>query len=179
MVRAGADFLSNKYEGDSHSKSTETGSALALRASEPWHDAQWQGLWLAVESQPWRSLALIPAGGGAALDFTLSIAVNLSRTAMVHIGSAVQVADGTRVPLNQLNPFLEEVRRCTRNGDRLLVALPPTDASPVTLSIANSIDAAILCIMLDRMAAADASSTVKRVGASRFLGSVVVRADQY
>ena len=166
--------MSSKYEGSHQRGTQEPGTTLAVRDLEPWHEPQWQQLWLAVESRPWSSLALIPGGAGASLDFTLQIAVNLSRTAMVHIGTAIQVADGTRVPLNQLNPFLNEVRRCTSAGQRLLVALPPTGSSPVTASIAQSVDAAILCVLLEQMASADASRTVKLVGPQRFLGSVLV-----
>jgi hypothetical protein len=44
----------------------------------------------------------------------------------------------------------------------------------VTASIAQSVDAAILCVLLEQMAGADASRTVKLVGPQRFLGSVLV-----
>jgi hypothetical protein len=165
--------LSNQQAGPPNSPGP--GAVLAKWTDvEPWHDEQWQRLWLAIESRPWRSLALIPGSEGAALDFTLNIAVNLSRTGMVHLGSAIQVADGTRVPLNQLTPFLNEIRRCTSTGDRLLVALPPNGASPITTAIAQAVDAAVLCVMLEQMASADAKRTVKAVGVSRFLGSVIV-----
>ena len=167
--------MSNQNTGADPGNGPHPGSTLVRRAEvEPWHDQQWQRLWLAIESRPWRSLALIPGSEGAPLDFTLTIAVNLSRTGMVHLGSAIQVADGTRVPLNQLTPFLNEVRRCTSMGDRLLVALPPNDSSPITTTIAQSVDAAVLCVMLEQMASVDAKRTVKAVGASRFLGSVIV-----
>ena len=90
---------------------------------EPWRDPEWQRLWLAVESRPWRSLALVPASTGAALEFSLIVAVTLSRTGMIHLGRPLQVADATQVPLDQLVRFLTEVRRCTNDGERLLVAL--------------------------------------------------------
>ena len=145
-----------------------TGSDVAT-----WRDPEWQRLWLAVEARPWRSLAMIPAGAGASLDFTVSVAVALSRTGMVHLGTAIQVADATRIPLNQLTPFLDEVRRCTEKGDRLLVALPPTATSPVCVSIAQTTDAAVLCILLNRMNSYEAQQTIKLVGAARFLGSAI------
>ena len=47
-----------------------------------------------MQSRPWTSLALIPAGEGAPEDFTVLVAVILSRTGMVHLGSPIQVADG-------------------------------------------------------------------------------------
>ena len=150
--------------------------ALALHGESEvatWRDPEWQRLWLAVESRPWRSLALIPAGDGASLDFTLRVAVALSRTGMVHLGSPIQVADATRVPLNQLTPFLDEVRRCANTGERLLVALPPTGNSAICAAIAQATDAAILCVLLHRMSRTQANGTVKLLGPARFLGSAI------
>lgn len=152
-------------------------AALALRSAESevatWRDPDWQRLWLAIVARPWNTLAVVPGCEGAALDFTLTVAVTLARTGMVHLGSPIQVADATRVPLNQLTPFLEEVRRCTSNGDRLLVALPPTSDSPICATIAQATDAAILCVLMGRMTTAKTQNTLKIVGAERFLGSAM------
>lgn len=145
---------------------------------EPWRDPEWQRLWLAVESQPWRSLALIPASEGAALEFSLIVAVTLSRTGMIHLGRPLQVADATQVPLDQLVRFLKEVRHCTSDGERLLVALPPIGNSPVTTSIAQAVDAAVLCVLLDKMSFSQGKRTVKQVGQSRFLGSAIFHPQQ-
>lgn len=156
----------------------QRGVEPAQQQVEPWQDTEWQRLWLAVESRPWRSLALVPAGDGASLDFTLIIAMTLSRTGMVHLGSPVQVADATQVPLSQLTAFSNEVKRCTDNGQRLLVALPPTSGSAITASIAQSVDAAVLCVLAERMSSAQAKRTVKLVGTSRFLGSAIFHPHQ-
>jgi len=140
---------------------------------EPWRDAEWQRLWLTVENRPWRSLALIPAADGASVDFSLIIAVTLSRTGMVHLGRPVQVADATQVPLAQLSRFLAEVQRFTNEGERLLVALPPVGSSPITASIAQSVDAAVLCVLFDKMSSSQAKKTIQSVGRERFLGSAI------
>lgn len=142
---------------------------------EPWRDPEWQRLWLSVQSKPWSSLAIVPAADGGPLDFTLRIAVTLARTGMVHLGSPVQVADATKVPLAYLTQFLEEVQRCTRAGDRILVALAPLAKNPVTLSIAQATDAAVLCVLFDRMSSAETKKTVAKVGFNRFVGSVIFR----
>jgi hypothetical protein len=155
------------------------GANIQLRSEiEPWQDPEWQRLWLAVESRPWRSLALIPAGDGASLDFTLMVAITLSRTGMVHLGTPIQVADATQVPLNQLTAFSNEVKRCTSTGQRLLVALPPTSRSAVTASIAQNVDAAVLCVLAKKMSSGDAKRTLKAVGAQRFLGSAIFHPHQ-
>ena len=140
---------------------------------EPWQEAEWQRLWLAIEGKRWKTLALIPAGKGASLRFTPLVAMILSRTGMVHLGSPVQVADATSVPLNQLTAFFGEVERSTQNGERLLIALPPADDHAVTVSIAQGADAALLCILNERMSSSAAKRTVKLIGPSRFLGSAI------
>jgi hypothetical protein len=166
--------LANRAQNGGPNTSIE----LSGQHSEPWHDAEWQRLWLAVEARPWRSLALIPAGDGASLDFTLVVAMTLSRTGMVHLGSPVQVADATQVPLSQLTGFSNEVKRCTDMGQRLLIALPPTSGSAITATIAQSVDAAVLCVLAERMSSAQAQRTVKLVGQSRFLGSAIFHPHQ-
>jgi len=145
---------------------------------EPWQDAEWQRLWLAIEGRPWKTLALIPAGGGASPQFTPLIAMILSRTGMVHLGSPVQVADATHVSLNQLTAFFGEVERSTRQGERLLIALPPTGENAITVSIAQAADAALLCILNERMSSSAAKRTVRLIGASRFLGSAIFHKHQ-
>ncbi len=149
-------------------------NAIELHSGqEPWQDSEWQRLWLAVERQPWRSLALIPAGDGASLDFTLIIALTLSRTGMVHVGSPLQVADATSVSLSQLTAFSNEVKRCTSSGQRLIVALPPVGSSAVPSSIAQIVDAAVLCVLADKMTSAQSKETIKLVGRTRFIGSAI------
>jgi hypothetical protein len=156
------------------SKRENSGSETNIQLrEEPWHDPEWQRLWLAVQSRPWRSLALIPGGQGASLDFSVIVAMTLSQTAMVHLGRPIQVADATQVPLNQLTAFSNEVQRCTSNGERLLVALPPTGGNAITASIAQSTDAAVLCILSTKMSSLDAKRTVKLIGPARFLGSAI------
>jgi len=145
---------------------------------EPWQDAEWQRLWLAIQSRPWKTLALIPAGEGASLDFTPRVAMLLSRTGMVHLGRPVQVADATHVPLNQLTAFFNEVARSTSQGERLLIALPPAGKNAITVEIAQASDAALLCILNERMSGSAAKRTVKLVGAARFVGSAIFHPHQ-
>jgi hypothetical protein len=177
MVQSWSESLSNARLAKRESGTNPAAIERAGAGTQPWDDSEWQRLWLAVESRPWRSLALVPAGEGASLEFTVDIAIALSRTATVHLGRSLQIADATQVPLNQLNAFFGEVQRCTSNGERLLLALPPT-ASAMSVSIAQSVDAAVLCVLLDRMTSADAKRTVKLVGTSRFLGSAIFHPHQ-
>src|SRR6266542_627106 len=118
-------------------------SRLALsqrRPTEPWLRPDWQKFWLTIRSRPWRSLALVPAGAGGPPDFTLTIAVALARTGTVHLGVPVHVADATRVPLNQMMPLVQEVRRYAEAGDLVIMALGAMSESPVAVSLAQAAD---------------------------------------
>jgi hypothetical protein len=153
-------------------------TALAKRTeAEEWTDPDWQRLWLTLDRMPWRTLALIPAGKGAPADFTLTLAITLSRTGMRHVGSPILVADAIQVPLDQLNAFLADVRACCEGGERVIIALPALGENPTTVSMAKSADGIALCVLLERMRSSDARKTIKAIGASKFLGSVIIRPD--
>ena len=150
-------------------------SSLAIREApkEPWRDADWQKLWLVLKARPWTSLAIVPAGSGGPPDFALTIAVTLARIGILHLGSPIHVADATRIPLVHLEQFTEEVRRLNHDGDLVLIALPPIEENPVTVSLARSASAAVLCILLEEMSTAESKHTVDRIGVPHFIGSAV------
>ncbi|HTQ03925.1 MAG TPA: hypothetical protein VMI54_08705 [Polyangiaceae bacterium] len=154
---------------------SKNATSLAIRDPrvELWRDPDWQRLWLSMQARQWRSLGLVPAAKGAPADFTLRIAVTLARTGMVHLGGPVQVADATKVPLTYLASFMDEVRHITRDGELILVALAPIAENPMTVSIAQALDASLLCVLLEHMATGQAKQTVNQVGASRFVGQAM------
>ncbi len=155
-------------------------TTLAVRDAriDLWRDPEWQRLWLSMQARRWRSLGIVPAGAGAPRDFTLRIAVTLARTGMVHLGGLLQVADATKIPLTYLAPFLAEIRRCTKDGDLIVVALAPIEENPLTVSIIQSLDATLLCVLMEHMAWNDAKKTVAQAGAKRFIGSAIFHTDQ-
>jgi hypothetical protein len=128
---------------------------------------------LSLQNRKWRSLAIVPAGDGGPADFPLRIAVTLARTGMIHLGTPIQVADASSVPLAALAAFMEEVRRCVEGGDRILVALGPISNSPISVSIAQATDLVLLCVLLERMATSQAKKTVGEIGQSHFVGSAI------
>jgi len=140
---------------------------------EPWRNEEWQKLWLAMQSRAWRSLAILPAGPGAPADFTLTVATMLARTGMTHLSTPIHVADATRLPLAHLVAFAEELQRFSKEGDFVLVALAAASDNPITISLAQAADAALLCILMEEMSSADTKKTVDRIGATRFIGSAV------
>lgn len=154
------------------------GTEIERHREDPWQDAEWQRLWLAVERHPWRSLALVPAGDGGSVNFTLVVAMTLSRTGMVHLGAPLQVADATNVSLSQLTAFSAEVNRVTSTGQRLIVALPAVSTNAVTAAIAQAVDSAVLCVLADKMTSGQAKETIRLVGRTRFIGSAIFHPHQ-
>jgi hypothetical protein len=136
-------------------------------AGEPIASVAWEKIWLATQRRPWRSLAVIPAGGGAS---TIEVANALADVGSCHLGLAVPVIDATGITLSRLETFLAELR--ARRG---IIAFGPVLESPAGLALARSADAAILCLALGESSISSAQQTIEEVGRERFLGSVLLR----
>lgn len=147
-------------------------------APDHWQAPDWQRLWLATrtERRPWRSLALVPAGPGASPEMMMQIAVNLAQTGMVHVGSPIHVADATRVTLPQLVPFSEGIAWHMRESEMMVLALSALSENVTSLPLAKAADAALLCVVMGAMSAADAKKTVTEIGPAHFIGSALFRA---
>ncbi len=157
-----------------------TTSALAVRQPpqiECWRGVEWQKLWLSLQARPWTALAIVPASSGGPPDFAVTIAATLARTGMVHLGAPIHVADGTLVELSNVMLFQEEIRYCRDAGDRILLALAPMDANPLTETLAQSADCSLLCVLFEDMRSGDARRTVDKLGRERFVGSSIFRAE--
>jgi len=141
---------------------------------EPWRNPDWQRLWLSTQNEEWRTLALVPAADGAPANFTLQVAMALARTGMAHLSEQVHVADGTNLSMGASSQFTAQVRESTLSGP-VLIALAPCSVSPVTLSIAQSADRAILCVRLGAMHISEAKQTLRLIGPERFMGSLIIR----
>jgi hypothetical protein len=155
-------------------------SALALPVppAEPWRQEDWQRLWLSVQARKWGALAVVPASPGGPPDFALNVAVTLARTGMMHLGVPIQVADGTHIQLSNVAPFIDEVWRYREGGHLMLVALGAMKESPVSASVAQSLDAALLCVLMDKMSWSEARQTVAKIGRERFVGSVLFHSSE-
>lgn len=142
---------------------------------EPWGRPDWQGLWLALQARPWRSLALVPAAPGASPELLVRTAVTLARTGMVHLGTPIHVADATRITLAQLADFREELQQYERQNAMMLIVLAAFSENVTSFSLAQSADLSLLLVLLRRMSGAEAKKTVERLGAQKFVGSVALR----
>jgi len=159
----------------SNDKIQRAEASLAARALQPeaWKDTEWQKLWLSLRTRTWSSMAVVPAGTGAPPEFALTIAVTLARIGTMHLGEPIQVADATKIPLVHLMQFSEELARLKADNEHVLIALAPIVDNPIGISIAQTTDAAMLCILLEHMSTGEAKDTIERIGNARFVGSAV------
>ncbi|HEX4340376.1 MAG TPA: hypothetical protein VH062_30920 [Polyangiaceae bacterium] len=133
----------------------------------------WQNLWLALRARSWTSLAIVPGGVGGPADLPLTIAVTLARIGIMHLGAQIHVADATQISLAHLEQFVEEVRRLNSDGDLVIMALPTVKENPITVSLARTASASVLCVLLNQMSSSESKRTVERIGQASFIGSIV------
>jgi len=141
---------------------------------EPWRDADWQNLWLALNARSWTSLAIVPGAVGGPPDLPLTVAVTLARIGLLHLGAQIHVADATRFSLAHLEQFTEEVRRLNQDGELVIIALPTIKENPISVALARSASASVLCVLLGEMSSAETKRTVEQIGQSNFIGSIVL-----
>ena len=153
---------------------TSSQSAIARVETKLDHfanDPQWQRIWLAIQAEKWRSLAVIPAD--ATLP-TIEVVHALAAVACQQRGSPLVVADLRSVDLPILDAVRAEVEARTAAAP-ILMAVPAFDESPVALAIARAADKAVLCVGLGTTLASQARKTIQQLGHDRFLGTVTLR----
>lgn len=128
-------------------------------------------MWLATQVRPWQSLGLIPADAGLAPSFMLDIAVHLARAGMSQLGAQVHVADATTISFENSLEFKRQVRETQADGP-VIVAFAAPDANTMTVSLAQSTDALLLCVALGRSRSARAKEIVNKIGGRSFIGAV-------
>lgn len=129
----------------------------------------WQRLWLAAQSRPWRSLAVVAAGEGLS---TARAARVLARAGASHLGDVVELIDATAVTLQQLRAITGSCVDRPDGAPRVILALGPVLESPASLALARAADAALLCVTLGETSIAEAQRTIAEIGQARFVGSM-------
>lgn len=158
----------------------ELGSGLAL---ESWQ-VQALGLPVLTEAEltsflwpnpprVWRSLALVPAGEGAAPEAMLQLAVSLAHAGMTQLGAAIHIADATRLRESYSAEQSAELAECTQAGDRLLIALSRETDAAVRDALSAGADGSLLCLFLTETRLADARRAVEALGRDHLFGAVV------
>jgi hypothetical protein len=141
-----------------------------LRADDP----SWQRVWLRIETETWRSLAVIPAGDSSSLE----VVHGLAAVAWQQRGAKVVVADLRELALPVLATVRDELRQRVDGGERVIIAMRSFERSPATATIAREADKSILCIDSGHTRKSRVRDMVREIGRQRLLGTILVhRAD--
>jgi hypothetical protein len=138
------------------------------------NDPAWQRIWLNLESENWRSLAVVPTG-----DLSSARLVHgLAAVAWQQRGTCVIVADLRTVGVPALAAARAELRRRVDDGERILIATQSLEKSPTAVAIAREADKAVLCVALGKTPSAQVRSAIREIGAQQYLGVIVIRPDR-
>ena len=90
---------------------------------------------------------------------------------MAQLGAQVHVADATSLSFENSLEFKRQLRETQEDG-RVIVAFAPPSESTLTVSLARTMDAALLCVVLGSTTSVQAKEVVDGIGAGFFLGAV-------
>jgi hypothetical protein len=131
---------------------------------------EWQRIWLTLEAEHWKSLAVIPTGELECIELVHGLAA----VAWQQRGARIIVADLRTIGLPTLAAAKAELRRHVDAGTRVMIATRSLDANPITAAIARDADRAVLCVHLGLASTSQISSAVRQLGRQRFLGAVMI-----
>jgi hypothetical protein len=158
------------------SGSTPKSEALVVRdPNRPLtDDVKMQDLWLSLQKRSWRTLAVVGASKG--ID-TLKVANDLAKIAWWYTGQPSAVFDMRDLSLRLLEHQLREMTTDLTGGERVFIALRSTSENPTTAPLARAADSAVLCVQLGKTETKAAQRTLDAVGIERFLGTLLVSAE--
>ncbi len=161
------------HERSATSEPSSGGDVPPVPAGVPraWDEPELQKIWLSVQGQEWRSLALVPASPKVAV---LDLAHAFSAAGLRQRGESIGVADLRDVSLPNVRGHIEVVRWHISRGERVIIALRSCLENAATVPIVRIADCAILCVALGATRVAEASATIEQVGRDRFMGTVIV-----
>ncbi|HEY5957537.1 MAG TPA: hypothetical protein VIV60_13315 [Polyangiaceae bacterium] len=134
-------------------------------------DPNWLRTWLAMESMPWRSLAVIPMHEGSSLEAVHGLAA----VAWEQHGSSVIVADIRSIALAALSAVREETQQRKAKGERVLFACRSLNENPVAATVAREADGIVLCIVLGKSRLKSVTEAIKEIGQERIIGTISLR----
>jgi hypothetical protein len=123
-----------------------------------------------LESEDWRSLAVLPTGNYSSLD----LVHGLASVAWQQRGTPLVIADLREIRLSALGAAKEELRRRISIGERVLIAVHSIEKNPTTETLLREADKAVLCIHSGRSIRAHIRNAVRAMGPQRCLGAILV-----
>jgi hypothetical protein len=136
-------------------------------------------LWFAVQTRPWNSLAVLPAGPG---ESALGVANALYDVGALVSGGPMRMLDARTVGLASSAAFIVNMsslvsapgERRTGGAQRAVVLLSSVVEEMAGVPIVMSADAALLTLTLGKTSLEDARRTLELIGAQRVIGCILV-----
>lgn len=142
--------------------------AIRLRCCA--EDPAWQRAWLSLESENWRSLAVLPTGEHSSLD----LVHGLASVAWQQRSMPLVIADLREVKLSALAAARDELRRRVSAGERVLIAVHSLERNPTTATLLRDADKTVLCVYVGHSLRSHVRNAVRAVGTQRCLGTILV-----
>ena len=131
-----------------------------------------QQLWFALATRPWASLLLVPAHPGGSAFSTAAGLLEVGLRSQP--GRKLNLLDARRVPLEETDRQVQQLRQYVAGGGRALVVVEAVMAVPSGLALAREAEAALVCITPGLSTLEDVRRTLALCGPERFIGSVLV-----
>ncbi len=138
-----------------------------------------QGLWFAVQTRPWASLAVLPAGPG---ESALSVANALYDVGALVSGGPMRLLDARAITMASSASFIVNMsalvsapgERRAGGLQRAVVVLPSVIEQLAVVPIVLAADAVLFTVTLGKTTLDSARRTLELVGAERVLGCILV-----
>lgn len=161
--------------------STEDTQPLSVLPFAPVPGTAAHSLWFAVQTRPWASLAVLPAGPG---ESAKNVAEALYDVGALASGGPMRLVDARDVTLttsaaiilNMTSLVAAPGERRTGGTQRVVVVLSSVVEVMAGIPIAMAADAVVLTVTLGKTRLEDARRTVELVGAQRVIGTILVPA---
>ncbi len=161
--------------------SNEDTQPLAVLPFTPAPGTAAHSLWFAVQTRPWESLAVLPAGPG---ESAKDVANALFDVGALASGGPMRLLDARDVTLtssasvivNMSSLVAASGERRAGGTQRVVVVLASVIDVMAGIPIAMAADAVVLTVTLGKTRLDDARRTLELVGAHRVLGTILVPA---
>jgi hypothetical protein len=127
-------------------------------------------MWLSLEAENWRSLAVLPMGDLSSLE----LVHGLASVAWQQRGTPLVIADLREIRLSTLAAARDELRNRVNGGERVLIAVCSLEKSPTTATLLREVDKTVFCVHAGHTLRAHVRNAIRVVGEQRCLGSILV-----
>jgi hypothetical protein len=139
-------------------------------------DDDWQRLWFSTRQRAWSSLAIIPSDVSVDVGPVAETLVAIGRR---HGERPVSLLDAKGTRLGDVHRLIDALGTMTGRGDWVIVPVDAIAQNPSSVPIVQATSAALLVVRLGESLLTSARSAIEIAGRERFLGSIVLTAQEH